>query len=478
MGDPSKYKDLSKNTLLFAISSFGPRIITFLFVPLYTYVLSTEDYGNIDVVSTTAQLLIPVLTLNIQDAILRYALDKDYKSEEVLGAGIRIIGISSLLFAAVLVMIYNLKLFDFDVQHYYYLFFAYFLGVLNNCFSMYLRAKDRVHVLVFCGLSNALLTCLLNILLLLVVQMGVTGYLIANVAGTAVSVLVAFFFGKIWKEIKIRNAGKLLKEMVPYSLPLVLNSLAWWINNASDRYILTYYRGAAENGIYAISYKVPTILAAIQSVFYNAWSITAITKYDKEDMDGFIGNVYSLYSAVSFIVCSVLLLGNIIIAHLLYKGGFFEAWQYVPPLLMGTTMNGIALFEGCLFVAVKKTRAVSITTIAGAIVNTALNFILIPYIGALGAAVSTMLGYSVIWIIRTWQLRKIVKMKTDWINQFVTIGLLLLQTVIALYQKIYWAQIPISILILFLQRRQFFQLVSLIRSKIRGTDNNKDNENC
>ena len=94
-----KYKDLTKNIGLFTISSFGTKIISFLLVPLYTLYLSTGDYGTMDLITTTVSLLIPVFTLNIQDAILRFSLDDNYKKIDVLNQGIRINIIASTIFA-------------------------------------------------------------------------------------------------------------------------------------------------------------------------------------------------------------------------------------------------------------------------------------------------------------------------------------------------------------------------------------------
>ena len=88
------------------------------------------------------------------------------------------------------------------------------------------------------------------------------------------------------------------------------------------------------------------------------------------------------------------LMCNIFLARILYAKDFFDAWKFVPVLLTGTVFNGIALFEGCIFTAVKKTREVSNTTLVGAAINTVLNLLLIPFIGALGAAIATMVGCS------------------------------------------------------------------------------------
>ena len=449
MSSKSKYKDLSKNTLLFTISSFGAKIISFLLVPLYTYVLSTQDYGTVDLMTTTAQLLIPVLTINIQDAVLRYALDKDYDEGVVIGAGIKVISLSSALLGVILLIVSKFHLIHLDDQYLMFLFLSYVFGTLNNCFSMYLKARDKVKVLTVSGLINTFLACALNIVLLLWVKMGVTGYLVANVAGTIVAVTCMFIAGGIYKETKFKNSSAVLKLMIPYSLPLVANSLAWWLNNASDRYILTYFCGAAVNGIYAVSYKIPTILSTIQSVFYSAWSISAITEFDKDDSDGFIGNIYTLYSTASYIGCAILLFFNLFIAKILYSNDFFVAWKYVPFLIVGTVFNGIALFEGCIFTAVKRTKDVSRTTIIGATANTVLNFSLIPFIGATGAALATMVGYMTVWIIRTLQLQSIVKMKVNWNIQIISSVLILIQAIFAVYIKGYIIQvIPVILLVI------------------------------
>ena len=138
MSKQSKYKNLSMNTLLFTISSFGAKIISFLLVPIYTSVLSTKDYGNVDLVSTTVQLLIPIATLNIQDAVLRFSLDDKYEAEEVIGAGMKLILGSSSVLGVILLIVSHYRLINIDKDYLLFLFFSFFFGVINNCFSMYL----------------------------------------------------------------------------------------------------------------------------------------------------------------------------------------------------------------------------------------------------------------------------------------------------------------------------------------------------
>lgn len=448
MKKDSKYGALSKNTLLFTINSFGSKLITFLLVPLYTNVLSTNDYGTADLMTSTAQLLIPLLTLNVQDAVLRFSLDKTKDPKKIISVGCTINSIAMCLLGVVLFLLSYLGILSFGKEYLIFLFFSFAFGGIQNSLQMYMKAVDNVKVLVYSGLASTLFSCVSNLLLLLVFKIGILGYLISNLVGHFVSIAIMFFFGKIYRDVRFSTDTKLIKEMFVYSAPLAINSVAWWINTASDKYIITFFCGAAINGIYSVAYKIPTILSTFQTIFYNAWSVSAITEFDKDDKDGFIGNIYSLYLCVSTIGCSVILIFNKIIARILYAKDFYDAWMCVPFLLLGVAFNGIALFEGCLFTAVKKTKEVSRTTIVGAIVNTIANFALIPFFSSVGAAFATMIGYFTVWIVRTVSLQKIVRMQVNWMKQMICIVVLFAQVFLALKPNLITLSLQIFCLII------------------------------
>lgn len=464
----NKIKNLSQNALLFTISGFGTRIISFFLVPLYTYVLSTDEFGSVDLVTTTVQLLIPVLTINIQDAVLRFSLDKNYKAEDAICVGFKIIGASSALLGVILFGLDYSGIIPLESNYMFFLYLSFTSGALNNNLSMYLKAKDQVKTLAVWGITNTAVTCLFNLLLLLGMHLGINGYMIAYVSGTIVADVGMFLSGTIMKDLKSsKSSGEIAREMAKYSAPLIANSLGWWINNASDRYILTYFCGAAVNGIYAVSYKIPSILSALQSIFYNAWSISSITEFDENDEDGFIGGIYTVYSSASFLACSLIMLFNISIAHILYSKNFFVAWKYVPFLLLGTVFNGLGLFNGCIFAAAKKTKEISITTVISALINTVLNFILIPLVGAYGAAFATMIGYFSIWIMRMFRLEKVIRMNVNWKKQVVMMIVLLMQCIAAFANENFLYQLPFVLIFFVIQRKTiliiFDKLVLLLK---------------
>lgn len=426
-----KNKSLIKNIGLFTIGSFGSKILSFLLVPLYTAVLSTSEYGTMDLITSTASLLTPILLLSIFDATLRFGMDPEYKKEDVLSTSINIAIKGSLILVIGVIVVSITHIINISEIYLTFLCVYFMAGALSNILNLYLRAKNQASVIAVSGILCTLVTCISNIVLLLVFKWGIIGYMISNTIGVLIQDLYQLYVGKVYKDIKLIRYNDLSRPMIKYSFPLIANSISWWVNNASDRYILTFLRGVAANGIYSVSYKIPTILSMFQGIFYNAWSISAISEFDENDSDGFIGNNYSAYSFISLLVCSGLLMINIPLAEFLYKGDYFVAWKCVPFLLMGTVFCGISQFEGSLFAATRNTKSVAKTTVIGAVINTVCNIVFIYLIGAIGAALATLLGYLTTWFLRTKYLQSFVKMKVNWLSHFVSIIIVITQSVLA-----------------------------------------------
>lgn len=462
-----KNKNLSllKNIGLFTIGSFGSKILSFLLVPLYTAVLTTEEYGSVDLVVSTASLLTPILLLSIFDATLRFGMDPDYKKEDVLSTSINIAikGFLILLIGVLFVASTHI----INVPNIYLLFLCtyFIMGALNQILNLHLRAKNQAKDIAISGIICTLITCISNIVLLLVFKYGIVGYMISNTLGVTVQNMYQLFVGKAYKDIKLWGYNNLSKPMIKYSFPLIANSLSWWVNSTSNRYILSFFAGVAENGVYSVSYKIPTILSMFQNVFYSAWSISAIAEFDENDSDGFIGNNYSLYSFISLVVCSGLLIINIPLATILYKGDYFEAWRCVPFLLMGTVFSGISQFEGSLFAATKNTKSVAKTTVIGAIVNIILNFILIYLIGSVGAALATLIGYLTTWALRTKFLQAFIRMKVNWRIHFISVIVIIIQSFMATLGITPVVQVVPFIVLLLINRKLILPVINKVLKK-------------
>lgn len=427
-----RIRELSLNTVLFAVSTFGSKVVSFLLLPLYTSVLSTADYGSVDLVTSTVSLLVPILTLNVQDAVLRFGLGQDADSEEVLSVGLRTFAGGSCALCLSLAVLVALDALPIDGAYLVYLFLMFALGALNSILTMHLKSLGHIKVLVVSGIGGTLITCVLAILFLVVCQIGVIGYMAAMAAGSLFSVLTQFVVGKVSRSLTVRPRAGLFLKMISYSTPLIANSIAWWVNDVSDRYVVTLICGAAANGVYAVAFKIPSILSTLQSIFYSAWTISAIKEFDKDDSDGFLGRMYGLYSGAMCLACSVIMLLDIPLAGILYSNEFFGAWRFVPFLLVGVFFNGLALFEGCIFSAARRTREVSYTTLIGAAAGLVLCIALTLQIGVMGAAIATMVGYLITWGVRSRvMIRSVAKIRVSWRVEIACTVVLIIQAAAA-----------------------------------------------
>lgn len=463
-----KYRELTVNTALFAISSFGSKIVSFLLLPLYTSALSTSDYGTVDLMTSTVSLLLPILTVNVQDAVLRFALGREAAADRVLAVGLRTVAAGAgvlLLVGATLIL---LELSPVGSVYLVFLFAMFVLTSLGNVLTMYVKAQNQVRSLVVSGIGSTLVTCALSIVLLAVLDVGVLGYMVASATGSLFTVVVLSFAGGV----SPRVVGGCLPEglaraMLTYSAPLIANGLAWWVNDVSDRYVVTLICGAAANGVYAVAFKIPTILSTLQSIFYNAWSISAIKEFDSKDSDGFLGRMYAFYSCAMSVCCSVILLLDVPLAHFLYANEFFEAWRYVPFLLVGVFLNGLALFEGCIFGAAKRTKDVSTTTIVGAVVSIATCIVLTLLLGPIGAAVATLLGYLVTWGVRTAvMVNRVARIRVSWPTEVICVATLIVQALLASYEGMQLVQLIALAVLLVVQRKRIKQVAGYVRRRL------------
>ena len=126
----SKYKYLGKNTIIFAISSFGTKFLSFFLVPLYTAVLSTTEYGTADLITTTGTLLVFILTINISSSVLRFVIEKRDYGRNILSYGFRVLIIGTLACSIVLRVVYEIQILRWPIYYYIFIVLYFFSTAL------------------------------------------------------------------------------------------------------------------------------------------------------------------------------------------------------------------------------------------------------------------------------------------------------------------------------------------------------------
>lgn len=463
-----KLKYLAKNTGILTIAQLSSKVLTFLLVPLYTNVLTTEEYGINDLLVTTVTLLIPFLTLNIVDATLRFAIDKENNRKDVFTVSLKYIGIGSVIICIITALNGFLGLFPFINAYWSYFILIFILTSLSNMMAAFSRGIDKVTDLAISGAISSFVLVASNLVLLLFFQLGLEGYFISHCLGPAAQIIYLSIRLQIWRYVSLETDGFLQRKMLIYARPLIANQVAWWINSASDRYVVTWICGFAVNGIYSVGYKIPTILAVFINIFNQAWTLSAVQDFDPEDKDGFFSNTYSLYNFAVTCLCSLMIIFTRVLARLLYAKDFYDAWIFVPFLLNAFVFSSLSGYLGGVFSAVKDSSAFAKSTVVGAAANVVLNLLLVPILGAIGAAIATIICYFLIWLLRLIGSKRYIKIRFDLKRDSIGYLLLLLQIGVLFRIKIdsivyYTIQIILFVLLLLLFNREFKRILETIK---------------
>ncbi len=405
-----KYIFFIKNMSILTISNFVSKILVFLMLPLYTNVLTTQEYGTIDIISTTINLSIPIFTLSISEAILRYTMEKNVIKEEVLKESLKVIvkGFLILLILSPLTTFLKLPLV------YVVIFLIYYLATaITTALSYYTKGTNNLKLLGISNIIRALLLVSLNCLMLLVLKLNIIGYYISLIVSDIIFIIILLIPVLKSKQKRIKQNHQLAKEMKSYSKPFIINSISWWINNASDKYLVLLFCGINITGIYSIAYKIPSMLEVVQNIFSQAWQISAIKEYKSKEAEAFFSTMYKYYNFILIMTVLIILLFLKSISKILFAKEFYVAWKFVPFLLLAILFGALSGFLGSLYSANKDSKMYAKSTLIGAISNIILNLILIPIFNAYGAAIATFISYLVVWIIRVKNVKKYLELKIE-----------------------------------------------------------------
>ncbi|MCR4908049.1 MAG: polysaccharide biosynthesis C-terminal domain-containing protein [Lachnospiraceae bacterium] len=409
-----RYRYLFSNMALFTVSSFISKMLVFFLVPFYTTVLSEAEYGVADVMATTLLIAVPVLTVNAGEAALRFALGGS-DPDEILRIGLtRVIRACAVIAAICLAAFFADRFGLFSgvaggapLGTYALMFLALFVSdAFYEYMLLYCQGIDRVKVMITGSVSCTALTIASNMVFLLVVRLGLYGYLFSQMTAFSLSALLMFFLVKGRERLSRPGLApgkeeykKLDAEMGEYGSSMMLYAVSSWINNAIDRYYILFMLGSAVNGLYGVAYRIPAILTTFQRIFAQAFQMSAVREYRKEDGAEFFSGLYRMYNAAMVLCCAAILLVLKPIALLLFRKGFYDAWRLVPPLLIAVIFGALEGFLGSICLAFKDGKSIGRATCAGAVVNIVLNFVLIRHLGAFGAALSTLFSYFTMFIL-------------------------------------------------------------------------------
>ena len=403
---------LAKNTVIYMIGNLGSKILQVLILPLLTAVLLTEEYGYYDLIVTTINLITPIATLQLVEAMFRYLFGGSEEEKRVTISSVTaalVVGMTIL--AAVIALI---QMFGIDLKYPFLIYLNYITNILFDYMQKIARCQQRNSLVAVSGVINTSVMLAVEAMALLVFKMRVDGMLLANCVSYFVAVLYLEYKLRIEEYLSIAAVNvKRVKELLKYSLPLVPNSVCWWVVSACDRYVISFFLSISANGIYSIAGKFSQMLSMITSVFQMAWQESSIIESDKATRDEFYTKTFDSY--MRFLLSGYVVLLPIIRLAMpfLVAEEYRIGYLYNPLLLLGAVFSAFSQFYGSAYLAFKKTGGALSTTIIAAIINVTVGTCLISKIGLYAPALGTTCAFLAQWLLRANQMKDYFRVKIN-----------------------------------------------------------------
>lgn len=402
---------LIKNTLIILFGKVCTQLISYLLLPVYTTVLSTEEYGTVDLLITYVTLIAPVITLQFESAVFRFLIDaRDNQSAEskIITNGVVCLFISVCGFCVVYGILSKYIMLEYA--------FPFILCVIANALiSIFLQVArglgDNIVYAVGSAISG-IFTVFFNILFIVIYSFGVSGMMYATALSQIIGTLYIFAKLNIVKYIDFKKINlNQIREMSKYSLPLIPNSLSWWIISVSDRTLVSIFIGVDANGILAVATKFSTIVVNVFSIFNLSWTESVAVHINDEDGAEYISKITNQCFKM-FASCGlVLIMGCSVFFKYLVGVNFLQAYNLIPLLVVGSILNVLQTLYGIIYIGLKDTKQVSKSSLMAAAINMLVDLMVIRYIGLYAAAVSTICAMLLLSIYRYIDVNRIIKIK-------------------------------------------------------------------
>ena len=394
------FKDMAKYLPALVVTA----IVGFINIPIVTRLFTPEIYGSYVLVLTSISIL-TIIVGWMNGAIVRFysTYEHDSKLVEFYGTTIKLVFISIIA----VVSVFGVGLFlskghiSADI---YSLMPVGLLMFLFTAFSgtllSFLRAKRQVNWCTGFSIWQSVISFGAGISLIIIFHYGIEGLFWGQILSVAIALPL------LWKvtveRLPLTMKGisiPLTSEMAKYGFPLVIGSLAVWIMNLSDRYILEFFQDSREVGIYSASYGISEkSLMLIVYLFHMVpgpimWRIW--TNKGKEASQEFMAKLTRYY----LILCIPMVFGLSAIAmpviNLLTPAEYHEGYRIVPLVALSILIFGLSQRFGTGFCCYNKTHLATFCMITSGLLNLGLNFLLIPKYGYMAAAVTTLVSYIV-----------------------------------------------------------------------------------
>ena len=435
--DGDKYTRLASNTVIFAISSFSSKLLTFVVQPLLTHVMKeTSVVGVSKLASQCANLLIPFVSLGMSNAIIRFGLDRRNDKKQVFTNGLLTILLGYFLLLLCLPVI---RLVPTISDYLVYIYIYVLTSCLRTLCTQFVRSRQFNKLVAVDGILCTFVTLMFYLLFLVVLDMGAAGYLLAIICGDMTSALFLFTVAGLGRYLDFgRLNRRLWRSMLKFSLPMIPAQISFWVINASDLFFVKYlcegYGGRTGDdwsGLLSTGYWMPTILNTLGLIFYEAWQLSAVT--EETDREAFFTRIFRMYSGILFCCAAGLIWLCQPMMHI-FRENFYDAWQFVPFLTIAAIFTCFNQFFNSIYVVYKRSTNALYTMLAGAVANCFMNYFFIRWWGPVGATLASFLGLFLVFVLRAVNTRGLLAVDFKPGRMAVVLALLVTEALVLLFE--------------------------------------------
>ena len=388
-----------------AVYGFG-RIVgktaSFLLIPVYTHYFSTSDYGVMEILNLTAMVAGILLALGLPTSLMRFyysSSDPQEQNRAVSTALLFSLALAGGIGAIVILDASSISraLFGTDSRAALIRLVAvtFFFSYFSDLAWVYLRAKKRSGLYVFLTQASLIGAIVLNLYLVAVKKIGVTGAFWGNAIATGTVGIVLLWL--TLREVGFGFSASRLGSMLRFGAPLTMIWFAAFALNYSDRFFLQRFASLAEVGVYALAYQFGYVLSMmVIQPFQLIWEPQSYEFAQRDNAKEFFPRLFVLYSIA--LITAAFLIALLIreVFELLVDAKFRAGYHLVPLIVYAYVIQGMGLFFEAGLLIQKKSRTIAGIGLVSTIFCLILNTTLIYAFGAWGAALSTLASFGLL----------------------------------------------------------------------------------